>query len=1012
MLNMIKLKKNKTNSFLFCLIFQSVFGQLFQSNLLKQSASSLYYQGNYPNVNQAFSLFEDYSTSEKDLMDISYFQMVTALRLNEPGALNLIENFNLNYPDNQVIKNVYFDLANYYFKHEKYSYAEKWFNKVKASDIPNSSLPIYYFNKGYTLFNKGRFEQAKLLLEKVKFNPKYESDAHYYLGHIAYQSEDYEGASNSFSRVSKSEQQEDLGYFQVEMNFKLGRFKKSIELGEKELKKVNGQDLSELSKIIGESYFNIKNYDRAIIFLKDYRGKNGKWKHEDFYQLGYAYYKIGDYTSAIDQFSKIISKKDKLSQNAYYYLAECYLKKNRKSSALNAFRSASSMQFDPDITKNSLLNYARLSYEIGNPYEAVTKVLTKFLETYPKSQHKQELISFLLSSYTSSGNYDEVIDLLSSQNDYKDDRLLQKVTFLKGIQLFSSGEYQKAKTYFQKSINNNQNNKITAQSYFWKGQSDYELNDFNESLNSFREFEKKSPSKQLYEKLQYHYNLGYTLFKIKNYSLSLKAFEKVVQKQNLYSNSKIRDAFLRLGDAHYGLSKFWLAMEYYDKSIAISPAQSDYALYQKSICYGFVDRNSKKITSLEELIDKHPSSSFIDDAYFELANTYTVIGLPEKAIKTYEELVNRFPQSPFLPKAILNNGLILYNQEKLVDAQELLRNLIINNPKDGIAKQALGTLKEISIDLDSVSEFTSWLKKYEIDAYTDNELEKTAFAAAEKQFLSNRKKQAKKSFLSYLDAYPNGFNAIASKFTLAEIYNEEYNYDEALNFYKEVIKEGSNEYREEALVKASQILINRGLYQDVIILLEELFQIAIFPENQRYAQFNLMNAYYKSNDFNKALDVVQKVLEIKQLNSKIKWDAYDILAHASLKINDSLSAKKAFKVLEKSPIDELAAEAYYFDAYHFFLIKDYKKSNEIIADLSQKFSNQPIWAAKSLLLMAKNFYSLEDPFQASYILESLMENYSQFEELSIKAKSLLSEIRQKESQQNASLSKTKDDADL
>ena len=108
------------------------------------------------------------------------------------------------------------------------------------------------------------------------------------------------------------------------------------------------------------------------------------------------------------------------------------------------------MQFDPDITKNSLLNYARLSYEIGNPYEAVTKVLTKFLETYPKSQYKQELISFLLSSYTSSGNYDEVIDLLSSQNDYKDDRLLQKVTFLKAIQLFSSGEYQKAKAYFSK----------------------------------------------------------------------------------------------------------------------------------------------------------------------------------------------------------------------------------------------------------------------------------------------------------------------------------------------------------------------------------------------------------------------------------------------------------------------------------------------------------------------------------------------------------------------------------
>ena len=116
-----------------------------------------------------------------------------------------------------------------------------------------------------------------------------------------------------------------------------------------------------------------------------------------------------------------------------------------------------------------------------------------------------------------------------------------------------------------------------------------------------------------------------------------------------------------------------------------------------------------------------------------------------------------------------------------------------------------------------------------------------------------------------------------------------------------------------------------------------------------------MNAYYKSNDFNKALDVVQKVLEIKQLNSKIKWDAYDILAHASLKINDSLSAKKAFKVLEKSPVDELAAEAYYFDAYHFFLIKDYKKSNEIIADLSQNSVINQYGLLKVYCLWLKTF---------------------------------------------------------
>ena len=116
-----------------------------------------------------------------------------------------------------------------------------------------------------------------------------------------------------------------------------------------------------------------------------------------------------------------------------------------------------------------------------------------------------------------------------------------------------------------------------------------------------------------------------------------------------------------------------------------------------------------------------------------------------------------------------------------------------------------------------------------------------------------------------------------------------------------------------------------------------------------------MRIYYQSNEFVKALDKVEEVLAMKHLDPKIKWDAYDILAHSSLKVNDSLKAKNAFKILEKSPIDKLAAEAYYFDAYNYFLIKDYKNSTPIIATLSQKFSTQPLWAAKSLLLMAKNF---------------------------------------------------------
>ena len=91
-------------------------------------------------------------------------------------------------------------------------------------------------------------------------------------------------------------------------------------------------------------------------------------------------------------------------------------------------------------------------------------------------------------------------------------------------------------------------------------------------------------------------------------------------------------------------------------------------------------------------------------------------------------MIGRFPKSPYLPKAILNKGLILYNQEKLSHAESVLKNLVRRFTKDAVAQQALGTLKEIAVDTDKVPQFTQWLKSSNIDTFSDDELEQTAFS--------------------------------------------------------------------------------------------------------------------------------------------------------------------------------------------------------------------------------------------------------------------------------------------
>ena len=106
-------------------------------------------------------------------------------------------------------------------------------------------------------------------------------------------------------------------------------------------------------------------------YLKDYKGKKGKWNNTDYYQLGYAYYKQNDFEGAISEFNKIIGGDNSVAQNAYYHLGESYINLDKKQEALNAFRNASQMDFDLKIQEDAWLNCAKISYEIGNPYQSV-----------------------------------------------------------------------------------------------------------------------------------------------------------------------------------------------------------------------------------------------------------------------------------------------------------------------------------------------------------------------------------------------------------------------------------------------------------------------------------------------------------------------------------------------------------------------------------------------------------------------------------------------------------------
>jgi len=53
--------------------------------------------------------------------------------------------------------------------------------------------------------------------------------------------------------------------------------------------------------------------------------------------------------------------------------------------------------------------------------------------------------------------------------------------------------------------------------------------------------------------------------------------------------------------------------------------------------------------------------------------------------------------------------------------------------------------------------------------------------------------------------------------------------------------------------------------------------------------------------------------------------------------------------------------------------------------------------------MAKNYYGLEDVYQATYVLENIIKNFSQFEDIIAEAQKELNDIKVKEDKKNNSV---------
>jgi len=672
----------------------------------------------------------------------AYLKALCAVELYHNDAQYLLFSFIKQNPESPLLNEACFAMGKLAYRDKQFGNCLRWLGKVEHMDLSEEDEAEYFFMKGYSLFRRKAYEEARVALyEIIDSEDRYASPATYYYSHINYMQGNSETALKGFLSLSDDETFSPITpYYVAQIYYMQEKWDLVISYAPGLLESVTEKRYAEMVRILGEAYFNKDMYPEAVKYLSQYHEKTSYTLPGDKYMMGFAYYMTEKYDKAIRYFKMVSLNKDELAQSALYHMADCYVKLEDKYQARLSFAAASKMNFDPLIKEDAAFNYAVVTYELSiTPFNEAVQGFARYISLYPASERTDEAYNYMVLAFMSTRNYRNALSALERIRKKTPDieRSYQRVAFFRGLELFNDLQFMEASNKFDASLKYGQYDRtLKSLCYYWKGESQYRLKNYDDAMMHYQNFLRTDGSVELREYAVCHYNMGYCEFKKENYREALtwfKRFESIGKERN---KKVIGDAYNRIGDMYFIDARYQQAIEYYDMAIANAIADVDYALFQKGISLGVMKNYPKKIEILARIPEKYPNSSYIPDALYETGRSYFILLQSERAISYYKKILNEQPNSSYVSKALVQLGLIYYNQDQPEQSIAHYKRVVEEFPGTREANNALLGIKNVYIENNQVNEYFAYVESLggEVDISV-NEQDSLSYMAAENIYL-------------------------------------------------------------------------------------------------------------------------------------------------------------------------------------------------------------------------------------------------------------------------------------
>ncbi len=940
-----------------------------------------------------FSKYLNLHPSELKSIDAAYYQAFCKLRMNNPQGEIQIRNFVAAHPNHPKAVFANYDLGTYYFSVKNYPNAIEHLSLVNLTLLDEKNRLECNFKLGYAYMNVKDFDKAGLVFQRIRSTKnKYTYAANYYLGYVNYKNGLYDLAELSLKKSAENAAYKSLvPQVMVNVYSRQKRYDTLIAYSKRILTSQESvKNVEEVYIYTAEAYYQKKDYTNAIVYFDKFLAANGKMNDGAKFRYGFSLYKTAKYELAVEQLKVIAEQYDSTGQSAGYYLGLAWLKTDNKAFAWNAFSQARKMAFNTNISAQATIEYGKLGIELQK-FTEVIEAMKEFLKRFSEGAEVEIANGLLSEAYLHTNDYMAALTHIESVKVKSAtlNKTYQQIAFYRAVELFNEEKYLEAIVLFEKSLLHDIEKETTVQTYFWLAEAYSTQKKYDEAITNYLKLIRSSFRATPDITAKNYYGLGYAYFNKQEYGKAMLNFKNYLEETKRTLNKEFTcDAYVRLADCFYALKKYDDAQLTYQKVIELQCGNLDYAYLQRGINQAL---NNKEEDAKRTLSNVKTDSKLYYDAVYNIGlidfeNTKYAASIP-----AFSKIINDRNSDIYIPLSLQKRAVAYNNLKQYQKSADDYQTVLSEFPKSKVTSNALVGLQDALSRLGKSELMDSVIQNYKAINPKDAQIEKLEFEKAKAWYFDQNYPLAIKNFEKFLVEYSkSGFSADA-KYYLGDAYWKTKNYNSAKETFDEVIQEHpKSTFYNRSLQKMAEISFEDKEYSDAIINYNLLTQVSTNQKELSNAWNGLMISHFEVKNYDSTSLFAKLILEKGKISIIMGNRAALYLAKSALE-QDAKNAQDLLINCFNTAQDISGAEAMYLYAKELSEEKNYKLSLEVLFDMANRFVSYEKWIGDAFMLIAENYISLGETYQAKATLASIVEK-SKDAALVEKAKARLGEI--------------------